>query len=334
MTGEWRAALPGARVGLLHGRLKSAEKEAVMAAFGRGEIQVLVATTVIEVGVDVANATVMVVEHAERFGLAQLHQLRGRVGRGGGPSTCVLLSHGRLSEVARARLEVMVATTDGFLIAEKDLGIRGPGDFFGTRQWGLPAFRVGRLLRDRDLLERARAEAFRCLEQTPPQGPLRAFLGQGGSERGRRLTATALHRAGWRGGAGCALGHHRSGRAVGERAVRAASGGARLRGGAGRGGGGGGRAFQKARRPGDNRGPRPDPLGPGRRSAPELLPRAGTGGGAVNRKAKSLAVFPGSFDPITNGHIDIVARALSVFDELVIAILNNADKRDRKSTRL
>ncbi len=183
MTGEWRAALPGARVGLLHGRLKSAEKEAVMAAFGRGEIQVLVATTVIEVGVDVANATVMVVEHAERFGLAQLHQLRGRVGRGGGPSTCVLLSHGRLSEVARARLEVMVATTDGFLIAEKDLEIRGPGDFFGTRQWGLPAFRVGRLLRDRDLLERARVEAFRCLEEAPPQGPLRAFLEQGGWER-------------------------------------------------------------------------------------------------------------------------------------------------------
>src|SRR5258708_19075530 len=183
MTGEWRAALPGARVGLLHGRLKSAEKEAVMAAFGRGEIQVLVATTVIEVGVDVANATVMVVEHAERFGLAQLHQLRGRVGRGGGPSTCVLLSHGRLSEVARARLEVMVATTDGFLIAEKDLEIRGPGDFFGTRQWGLPAFRVGRLLRDRDLLERARVEAFRCLEEAPPQGPLRAFLEQGVWER-------------------------------------------------------------------------------------------------------------------------------------------------------
>ena len=183
MTAEWRAALPAARVGLLHGRLKSGEKEAVMAAFGRGEIQVLVATTVIEVGVDVANATVMVVEHAERFGLAQLHQLRGRVGRGGGPSTCVLLSHGRLSEVARARLEVMVATTDGFLIAEKDLEIRGPGDFFGTRQSGLPAFRVGRLLRDRDLLERARVEAFRCLEEASPEGPLRAFLEQGGWER-------------------------------------------------------------------------------------------------------------------------------------------------------
>jgi ATP-dependent DNA helicase RecG len=183
MTAEWRAALPGARVGLLHGRLKSGEKEAVMAAFGRGEIQVLVATTVIEVGVDVANATVMVVEHAERFGLAQLHQLRGRVGRGGGPSTCVLLSHGRVSDVARARLGVMVETTDGFVIAEKDLEIRGPGDFFGTRQWGLPAFRVGRLLRDRDLLERARVEAFRCLEEAPPQGPLRAFLEQGGWER-------------------------------------------------------------------------------------------------------------------------------------------------------
>jgi ATP-dependent DNA helicase RecG len=183
MTAEWRAALPGARVGLLHGRLKSGEKEEVMAAFTRGEIQVLVATTVVEVGVDVANATVMVVEHAERFGLAQLHQLRGRVGRGGGPSSCVLLSHGRLSDVARARLEVMVKTADGFVIAEKDLEIRGPGDFFGTRQWGMPAFRVGRLLRDRDLLERARGEAFRYLEEAPPPGPLRAFLEQGGWER-------------------------------------------------------------------------------------------------------------------------------------------------------
>jgi ATP-dependent DNA helicase RecG len=183
MAAEWQAALPAARVGLLHGRLKSAEKEEVMAAFGRGEIQVLVSTTVIEVGVDVANATTMVVEHAERFGLAQLHQLRGRVGRGGGPSTCVLLSHGRLSEVARRRLDVLRETDDGFLIAEKDLEIRGPGDFFGTRQWGMPAFRVSRLLRDRDLLERARAEAFSYLDQAAPHGPLEAFLEQGGWER-------------------------------------------------------------------------------------------------------------------------------------------------------
>ncbi len=183
MTAEWQAALPRVRVGLLHGRLRSGEKEEVMAAFVRGEIQVLVATTVIEVGVDVANATAMVVEHAERFGLAQLHQLRGRVGRGGGPSTCVLLSHGRLSEVARARLEVMVESNDGFQIAEQDLSLRGPGDFFGTRQSGMPSFRVGRLLRDRNLLERAREEAFRYVEEAPAHGPLQAFLEKGGWER-------------------------------------------------------------------------------------------------------------------------------------------------------
>jgi ATP-dependent DNA helicase RecG len=186
MAEEWRAALPAARVGLLHGRLKSAEKEAVMAAFAAGAVQVLVATTVVEVGVDVANATVMVIEHAERFGLSQLHQLRGRVGRGRGASTCVLVSHGRLSEVARARLDVMVRTGDGFVIAEKDLEIRGPGDFFGTRQWGLPSLRVGNLIRDRELLEKARVEAFRCAEDmktTGAPGPLGAFLQQGGWER-------------------------------------------------------------------------------------------------------------------------------------------------------
>jgi ATP-dependent DNA helicase RecG len=181
---EWAAALPGVRVALLHGRMKSAEKEAAMAAFSRGETQVLVSTTVIEVGVDVPNATVMVVEHAERFGLAQLHQLRGRVGRGAASSTCVLLAHGRLSEVARARLDVMVATEDGFAIAEKDLEIRGPGDFFGTRQWGMPTFRVAHLIRDRDLLEHARAEAFRQVDDGgafPPS--LVRFLEAGGWER-------------------------------------------------------------------------------------------------------------------------------------------------------
>ena len=144
-------------MGLLHGRMKPPEKEAAMAAFAAGKTQVLVSTTVIEVGVDVPNATVMVVEHAERFGLAQLHQLRGRVGRGAAASTCVLLGHGRLSEVARERLSTMVRTEDGFLIAEKDLEIRGPGDFFGTRQSGMPTFRVSRLIRDRELLETARA---------------------------------------------------------------------------------------------------------------------------------------------------------------------------------
>jgi ATP-dependent DNA helicase RecG len=182
---EWRQALPGVSVGLLHGRMRSAEKEETMAAFASGEVQVLVATTVIEVGVDVANATVMVIEHAERFGLAQLHQLRGRVGRGRAASKCVLLAHGRLSEVARARLDVMVATEDGFAIAERDLEIRGPGDFFGTRQWGMPSFRVAHLLRDRELLEPARREAFRLVAEHGPNlpAPLPEFLDEGGWER-------------------------------------------------------------------------------------------------------------------------------------------------------
>jgi len=186
MAEEWTRALPGARVGLLHGRLKTAEKEAVMAAFSAGTLDVLVATTVIEVGVDVPNATLMVIEHAERFGLAQLHQLRGRVGRGAAASDCVLVSHGRLSDDARERLDVMLRTDDGFLVAEKDLEIRGPGDFFGTRQWGLPTFRVSRLLRDQALLERARQEAFRCVERMASRGPddpLRSFLDDGGWER-------------------------------------------------------------------------------------------------------------------------------------------------------
>jgi ATP-dependent DNA helicase RecG len=181
---EWAAALPGVRVGLLHGRMKSADKEEAMGAFSRGEIQVLVSTTVVEVGVDVPNATVMVIEHAERFGLAQLHQLRGRVGRGAASSTCVLLAYGRLSEVARSRLDVMVSTEDGFAIAERDLEIRGPGDFFGTRQWGMPTFRVAHLIRDRDLLERARTEAFRLVGDggsLPP--PLAHFVEEGGWER-------------------------------------------------------------------------------------------------------------------------------------------------------
>jgi len=185
MAGEWAQALPGASVGLLHGRLKSAEKESVMAEFAAGRLQVLVATTVVEVGVDVANATVMVIEHAERFGLAQLHQLRGRVGRGGGGAQCVLLSHGRLSEEARERLRVMTETEDGFVIAEKDLEIRGPGDFFGTRQSGMPTFRVAQLVRDRELLEEARRHAERLLDVDAGAqlAPLRGFLEEGGWER-------------------------------------------------------------------------------------------------------------------------------------------------------
>jgi ATP-dependent DNA helicase RecG len=183
MAEEWRLALPEARVGLLHGRLKGAEKEAVMSAFHRGLLQVLVATTVIEVGVDVPRATVMVIEHAERFGLAQLHQLRGRVGRGAGASTCVLVTHGRLSDEARARIEVLTHSDDGFVIAEKDLELRGPGDFFGTRQSGLPRLRVGDLVRDRELMAVARTEAFRYVEEGRTGGPLEEFLERGGWQR-------------------------------------------------------------------------------------------------------------------------------------------------------
>ena len=153
--------LAGLRVGLLHGRLDADEKEVIMRRFQRGEIDVLVATTVIEVGVDVANATVMVVEHAERFGLAQLHQLRGRVGRGAAKSYCILMTGARVSEPGEERLNAMVRTQDGFELAELDLSLRGPGEFFGTRQAGLPEFRVANLLRDRKLLELAKLEAAR-----------------------------------------------------------------------------------------------------------------------------------------------------------------------------
>jgi ATP-dependent DNA helicase RecG len=155
-----RAELPDVAVGLIHGRLKSAEKEPVMQAFAAGEGQVLVATTVIEVGIDVPNASVILIENAERFGLSQLHQLRGRVGRGTHASHCILLASDReLNPDARQRLEAMVRTQDGFIIAEEDLRLRGPGDLFGTRQWGLPPLRVANLLRDRAILEAANREA-------------------------------------------------------------------------------------------------------------------------------------------------------------------------------
>jgi ATP-dependent DNA helicase RecG len=204
------------RVGLLHGRMKTDEKARTMAAFKAGELQVLVATTVVEVGVDVPNATVILIEHADRFGMAQLHQLRGRVGRGTQPSYCLFVTTGEggdsgvwgkgLAErgvrsregsskggvpsrspritpiplypptpssgptppsVARQRLEALVRTTDGFEIAEEDLRIRGPGEFFGVRQWGLPEFRAAQLLRDRVLLEQARKEAFALIRRDP-----------------------------------------------------------------------------------------------------------------------------------------------------------------------
>jgi ATP-dependent DNA helicase RecG len=147
------------KVGLLHGRLDPELKDQVMRMFQKGELQILVATTVIEVGVDVPNATVMVIEHAERFGLAQLHQLRGRIGRGAAKSYCVLMTGGKVSEEGERRLDAMVKTNDGFQIAELDLELRGPGEFFGTRQAGMPSFRVANLIRDRELLEAAKREA-------------------------------------------------------------------------------------------------------------------------------------------------------------------------------
>jgi ATP-dependent DNA helicase RecG len=150
---------PKLSVGLLHGKMKPAEKEKVMGAFVAGEIKILVSTTVIEVGVDVPNASVMVVEHAERFGLSQLHQLRGRVGRGAEKSYCILLTSDKKTAVAEERLGVMAQTTDGFKIAEKDLELRGPGELLGTKQSGLPEFRIGNIVRDQPLLEKAREEA-------------------------------------------------------------------------------------------------------------------------------------------------------------------------------
>jgi ATP-dependent DNA helicase RecG len=144
---------------VLHGRLDADLKDQVMRLFQKGEIDILVSTTVIEVGVDVSNATVMVIEHAERFGLAQLHQLRGRIGRGAAKSYCILMTGGKVSEEGERRLDAMVRTTDGFRIAELDLELRGPGEFFGTRQAGLPSFQVANLIRDRELLEAAKREA-------------------------------------------------------------------------------------------------------------------------------------------------------------------------------
>lgn len=157
---------PTLRVGLLHGKLKQQEKESVMAGFQKGEVQVLVSTTVIEVGVDVPNASVMVIENAERFGLAQIHQLRGRVGRGAAQSYCVLVTD-KLNDNGRERIRTLVESTDGFYIAEMDLKLRGPGEFLGTKQSGLPSFRIGNILRDQDLLEIARGQAISFVDSPP-----------------------------------------------------------------------------------------------------------------------------------------------------------------------
>lgn len=164
-----KVKFPQFRIGLLHGRMKPAEREEVMREFKDGAIQILVSTTVIEVGVDVPNATLMIIIHAERFGLAQLHQLRGRVGRGGSQSHCILLHYG-MADDARRRLGVMVSTNDGFKIAEEDLAIRGPGEFFGTKQSGLPDLKVANIVRDAKLLELARREAFALIERDPQLG--------------------------------------------------------------------------------------------------------------------------------------------------------------------
>ena len=177
-----QTVFPDLRSALLHGQMKGAEKEAAMASFARGESDVMVATTVIEVGVDVPNATLMVVEDADRFGLSQLHQLRGRVGRGGAKSYCILVSHNQNPETLQ-RLKAFCATTDGFRIAEEDLKLRGPGDFFGSRQSGLPAFRVADLSFDLELLQQAQEASARWIDlegtaETPEAAALRERIGE------------------------------------------------------------------------------------------------------------------------------------------------------------
>ena len=176
-----RAVFYGYRVGLVHGKMKAAEKDAVMRRFKAGDLQLLVSTTVIEVGIDVPTATIMVIENAERFGLAQLHQLRGRVGRGVDHATCVLLTPFHRGDAALQRLQALARSHDGFKIAEADLELRGPGELLGTRQSGLPDFRVANLIRDRSILEETRRAAEAWLRsdprlERPESRPLRAVL--------------------------------------------------------------------------------------------------------------------------------------------------------------
>jgi len=164
MCKELAALFPELKVGLLHGRMNSSEKGNIMGAFKQKKIDILVSTVVIEVGVDISNASVMIIEHAERFGLSQLHQLRGRIGRGKYLSYCVLVAEPN-SDEARCRVNAMLDTQDGFKIAEKDLEIRGPGEFFGTKQHGLPELKIGNIVRDRQIMEIARKEAFELIEK-------------------------------------------------------------------------------------------------------------------------------------------------------------------------
>jgi ATP-dependent DNA helicase RecG len=155
------------RVGLIHGRMKGKDKEDIMLAFSRKEISILVSTTVIEVGIDIPQASLMIIEHAERFGLSQLHQLRGRIGRGDIPSYCILMSTNTGSVDSKKRLRIMEKTNDGFIIAEEDLSIRGPGEFMGTRQSGLPDFRVANIIRDVKILAAARTDALSLVGSDP-----------------------------------------------------------------------------------------------------------------------------------------------------------------------
>jgi len=187
-----KTTFPKLHVGLLHGRMRTDERAQVMEAFRRGEIQILVSTTVIEVGVDVPNATVMVIEHAERFGLAQLHQLRGRIGRGGGKSTCILVAPKSAGGESRERLETMVATNDGFAIAETDLRLRGPGEFFGTRQHGALGLNIANPLRDTELLELARKEAFALVNEAEGELDPTKWLGTLSPEWQRRYQLASV----------------------------------------------------------------------------------------------------------------------------------------------
>jgi len=169
VTGKkaFEKVFPEFTISLIHGRMKAQEREEIMASFKNGEIDILVSTTVIEVGVDVPNATLMLIIHAERFGLSQLHQLRGRIGRSSHPSYCILVAYEPYGEEAGRRLDIMLKSNDGFRIAEEDLNIRGPGEFFGTRQSGMPDLRIANIVRDAILLEEARKEAFSIIGRDP-----------------------------------------------------------------------------------------------------------------------------------------------------------------------